>query len=396
MGEQKIFSADDKNISSEPWDISFWKRLKNIQDTSRKKKVIYIYEQADTSTFRYRVYNMCQSLNYSDLWIGSYFFQNELEMIKDYLKNIDVVVICRVRWSPEIDYFLSVLKRKKIPILFDIDDLVFKIDSLPLVMNTLNVDFKDPGCYGYWFSYASRLWLTGTLCDGAIGTNAFLCEKLKEVFHKPSYIINNFLNDEQIIKSNELFNKKEKNKKGNEFVIGYFSGTPSHINDFKKVVPELVELLTKYPNITLEVIGFMEFPEYLKNNVPAKQIIHSPLVDFLTLQEKIAMVDVNIIPLVDNEFTNCKSELKFFEAAIVGAITCATPTFVYKENIKNGETGFLCNIGDWYHCIEKIYGNKFNKKDMVTRAKDYCLENYSPKKQSSQIEKALNSAINNK
>lgn len=391
MKSQMIFSADHNKISSQPWDISFWSRLKKIQDDDKKKKVAYIYEQPDTSTFRYRIYNMCQALNYSDSWTGSYFFQNELDMLNEYLENIDAVIICRVRWSPDIDNFLSILKRKGIPTLFDIDDLVFKIESLPLVMNTLNVDFGDPGCYSYWFSYASRLWLTGTLCDGIIGTNEFLRKQLEQTYRRPSYIVNNFLNDEQIIVSNKLFNEKKAN---NKFRIGYFSGTPSHINDFKIAAPELAELLTKYPDITLEVVGFMEFPESLKKNAFKKQIIHSPLVDFLTLQKKIAMVDVNIVPLVDNDFTNCKSELKFFEAAIVGTITCATPTFAFRENIKNGKNGFLCEEGEWYSCIEKIYRNKIDiDKDMISHARNCCLAKYSPKNQVKSIEKTLNAAI---
>ena len=35
----------------------------------------------------------------------------------------------------------------------------------------------------------------------------------------------------------------------------------------------------------------------------------------------------------NNKFTNCKSELKFFEAAIAETVTVASPTFNYKNAI---------------------------------------------------------------
>ena len=373
------------NYNTEPWGIPFWSRLKKIIDT-KKKKVVYIYEQADTSTFRYRVYNTYQALSYSDSWSASFFFQDELSLLKKYLDNVDVVIFCRTRWSFEIGDFFNEVKRKSIHTLFDIDDLVFDIESVPLVMNTLNVDFDHPESYSHWFSYSSRLWLMGKMCDGVIGTNKFLEERLAKVFDKPTFVINNFLNNEQIRISNELYAKK-KTRKG-KFKIGYFSGSPSHINDFKKIAGEIGAVLEKYPDIILEVVGFMEFPESLKIYEERGQIMHSPLVDFLTLQKKISEADVNIITLVENEFTNCKSELKFFEAAIVGTVTCAVPTYVYKENIKDGHNGFLCKDGDWFSVLEKIYKNKIDPQ-ITERARNYCLDKYSPKNQKQNIEKML-------
>jgi len=386
---------DQTKKTSEPWNISFRERIKIIREKNLKKKVVYIYEEADTSTFRYRVYNMCQSLNYSSSWTGSYFFENELKLLKEYIPDVDVFIFGRTRWSVEIDKFIQYVKKYNKPTLFDIDDLVFDIEKLPIVMNTLNVDFNHPNSYNYWFSYSSRLWLMGNLCDATIGTNDYLCQRLENTFNKKSFAINNFLNNEQIIISEKIYKEKIKIKPNKKFTIGYFSGTPSHINDFKIVASEIANLLKKYPNFNLHVVGFMDFPDFLQPYIKNKQIIHSPLVDFLTLQKKISEADVNIIPLVDNEFTNCKSELKFFEATIVGTISCATPTYVYKNNIQNGETGFICKEGDWQKTIENIYKEKIND-EIIDKAKKYCLNKYSPEKQVSNIENMLEQIINNK
>jgi glycosyltransferase involved in cell wall biosynthesis len=383
-----------KGTVPEPWNISTRERVRAISESTSRRKVAYIYERPDTSTFRYRAYNMCQALNYSTGWVGSYFFESELPLLVNHLDCIDVVIFVRTKWSVAMDLFFQAVRNRGIPLLFDIDDLVCDVTSLPLVMNTLNIDFDHPQAYEYWFSYASRLWLMGRLCDALIGTNEYLCDKLRCLFEKPSFIVNNFLDNEQLLASENLFNKRRPKDEGRAFVMGYFSGTPSHTNDFRKVAAEIGELMSAYPDIRLEIIGFLDLPGSLNSLKRAGRIHHRPLVDFLTLQKKIAQTDVNIVPLIDNEFTNCKSELKFFEAAIVGTITCATPTYAYRNSIQDKQTGFLCEEGQWYPTLEAIYKNGV-PHDMAAKARDYCLEKYAPQKQVSRIEDVLDTVLAN-
>lgn len=379
-----------KQINHEPWNIAFSERLRKINQIDSKKKVVYIYEKADTSTFRYRAYNPCQALNDSISWAGSYFFENELPILEKSLKSVNVVVFCRTPWSHTFDIFFHKAKKYKIPTVFDVDDLVFNIEKIPMIMNTLGLEFCYQN-YQYWFTSISRHWLMGKLCDFTFATNEFLCEQLRQTFDKPSFVSNNFLNNEQIELSKNLFNEKIVNKKQNSnFKIGYFSGTPTHRNDFNRIVMELSDLLDQYPEITLEIVGFMDIPKCLLKHFKEKQVFLTPLVDFLTLQKKIAHVDVNIVPLIDNVFTNCKSELKFFEAAIVGTITCATPIYTFKNNIQNKISGFLCQEGEWYGILEKIYKKEFDPT-MIKQAHDYCLKKYSPQAQCYFIENSLES-----
>ena len=88
-------------------------------------------------------------------------------------------------------------------------------------------------------------------------------------------------------------------------------------------------------------------------------------------------MDLNIVPLINNDFTNCKSELKFFEASIVGTLTCASPSNCFENCIQNGQTGFMCEEGDWYPTLEKIFKGEY-APSMRPQACEYCLDKYSP------------------
>lgn len=369
--------------TKEPWTVSITHRFKKIKDGSNKKSVIYIDESPHSHTFRYRIYNVCQAINYSKDWVASYFFQEELPLIESLLPSVDLVVFSRVRWSFQMETFYHQIKKYKIPVGFDIDDLVFNVEKIPLIMSTIGAERTSEN-YNFWFSYVSRLWKMGDLCDFYIATNVFLAQQLENIFKRKCYVLCNFLNEEQILTSEEIVSSKTL-ENISSFKLGYFSGSPSHKNDFGIIAEDLAKFLKNHPQATLEVVGHMEFPEILEPYIHQKQVFHSPIVDFLTLQRKIAAVDINLVPLVKNEFTHCKSELKFFEAAIVKTLTCATPTFAFEQAIQANETGFLCDKGEWLMTLEKCVDPTISHP-MLERAKDYCLNTYTPQKQCANIE----------
>lgn len=328
----------------------------------------------------------------SDKWQSVYFFMNEIDTILELLPMVHLVVVIRIKWAHMLDKILSRARADGKKVLFDLDDFVFSIDHFGLVTNTLNVHFGSEQDYDFWFAYISRIGLSASKADGFITTNNFLGEQLVKKFRKPYHVIKNALNQEQLAVSAACVRDKARQlaqRTTNElFTIGYFSGTPSHINDFMEVAPELAMLLEKYPSMRLKVVGFMEFPLLIEEAIRRGQVLFTPLVDFLELQRLIAEVDVNIVPLVDNTFSNCKSELKFFEAAIVDTPTIATPIYTYASCIEDGINGFLCRPGQWFQTIERIYNKEVDISAINQKAHEYVLEEYSGNAFTKEIEES--------
>ena len=244
---------------------------------------------------------------------------------------------------------------------------MFDYRDLPVVLYTTRS--KN---WLYWFAYFFGIRRIAKRVDGFICTNDFLAEKLARSFKKPVKVIRNSLNKKQIEVSEELL----KNKKHDNFVIGYFSGSPTHIRDFGLVESELVEFLKKHDDAKLKVVGDMEFSLRMKEMINEGRVEVKKKVDYLKLQKEIAEVDVNIAPLIVNDFTNCKSELKFFEAAIVETTTIASPTYTFKKAITNGENGFLAKPGEWQEKLEYLYNHPEENKRIAKKAKAYALKHY--------------------
>ncbi|MBO6298321.1 MAG: glycosyltransferase [Lachnospiraceae bacterium] len=137
----------------------------------------------------------------------------------------------------------------------------------------------------------------------------------------------------------------------------------------------------------------MNLPEKYSYLVDKKKIQFISFQTFTGLQYEQAKVDINVVPLVNNSFSNCKSELKYFESAIVGTVTCATPSHAYAKAIKNQYNGFLCKEGEWLEIFEKIYRDGHNKS-LLRRIREVALKEYSGRNQLKDVERILESLYN--
>ena len=311
--------------------------------------IVWLYEKPDTSTFRYRVYNMVESLvsDPTRRTAAAWFSVDEIAALLPRLPEIDTLVLARVRYDATVARLITAAKSQGVRVLFDCDDLVFDTRYVHLLLDTLDQDTKPAAAWDWWFAYVGRIEATARLCDGAITTNRFLAEQLTETVTGPVCIVPNFLNRrQQEVSETLLAAKRARGFTGEGPVsIGYFSGTPSHNRDFAIATPALARLLDRDPDVRVRVVGFMDSTGPLAAH--AERVERVPLHDWINLQRLIAEVEINVAPLQENVFTNCKSELKFFEAAIVGTWTLATPTIPFKRAIRSADMGRLTRAEDW-------------------------------------------------
>lgn len=331
------------------------------------KVALYVVKDEETPQFRYRVENLEKALGGSKDWRVSYVLKSEINSIE--LDDYSLVVI--ERQTSKDGLVLRLIKDAKrvgIKVLFDIDDLVFDYNDLKLVYETVG----EKNIF-YWAGYFWGIRRIAKRVDGFLCTNEYLGKMLKRSFNKPYKVIPNSLNKEQIEESEKIIKKK---KDGKEFLIGYFSGSPTHAKDFSLVEPELIKFLKKHDDAKLRIVGDMVFSEEIKELINRGKIETFKKVDYLNLLELISEVDVNLAPLVVNDFTNCKSELKFFEAAAVETTTIASPTYAFKNAISECKNGFIANPGEWYDKLEHLFVHPEVNKKIAKKAREYALKHY--------------------
>jgi glycosyltransferase involved in cell wall biosynthesis len=376
---------------SEPWEKSFDERMTMLCRGS--PRAAYFYEVPDTSTFRYRAYNVWQSLSAEAPGgpSASWFHNGDLALMERFLDKSDVLVLSRVRYSDQINRMVAWARSRRQRVLFDIDDLVFDVRCTHVIMDTLEVDHRDPAAFDAWFAYHGRIGGTMRLCDGSVVTNPYLAARAEAFLDKPSRIIPNYLNREQVEISAEVWNAKQKLDwaRDGRIHFGYFSGSATHNRDFALIAQPLARLMDEDDRLALRVVGFLEDlgPHLDRHRARIESI---PLQDFMNLQRKIGEVEINLVPLQDNVFTNCKSELKWFEAAIVGAVTVASPTEVFRRTIEHGVNGWLAPAYAWEEVLRQVIeGGPTLWRAVASRARADAIERYGWRNQTNTIRTAL-------
>lgn len=256
-----------------------------------------------------------------------------------------------------IIYYAQKHKKK---LIIDIDDNYLDIPESNMLYERFKVGKRDRAMLTTILSFAD-----------IITTSTFpLKERLDEHFQlvqkidKKIVVIPN-LND---IKDWD-FKPVEKSK--DKIVIGY-TGSNSHHDDLRLVMPAIKELMTKYDNLHFEMIGILD-----KKNAPIM------FKDWdLKLLDRVAMVgatptfreypqwlserawDIGIAPLVDTRFTRCKSSIKWLEYSMFKIPTVASRVYPYfidvmgRKTVEDGKTGLLCRVNEWKDKLEKLILDK--------------------------------------
>lgn len=359
---------------------------------SNKKNVVYIKDVFDNSTFRYRAYNVMQSMENSDKYTVSAFLVREIYMLYDIVDKIDIIVFQRAKWSFELENFINFLKDRQKIIIYDMDDMIYDTAYVPEYLNSIG-DYKEFTIDSF-FALSKRYELIIKKCDGVIATTTPLERRIKNDLNVLVYKLNNYLNNEQIEASNIVVSKKD-NYDDDKFVIGYFSGSNSHKRDLEIAESGLIKLMRKYDNVYLNIVGFMDLSDEMKILKKEGRITFSKFVSYEELQYEIGKVDLNIIPLQKHRFNDCKSELKYFEASIVNTLSLATDNEVYKEIIIDGVDGFLASEVEWFEKLEYIYLNYKNLTEVIKNANKKCHKLYDYDKQTKKIEKIYDDILKN-
>jgi glycosyltransferase involved in cell wall biosynthesis len=324
-----------------------------------KVRVAYFAENVNSSTFRYRAANMVAVLNAPNAekdalnTSAACFFLDDLSLAVDLATIADILVISRTRYDLATAALVQGFKAQGKKVWFDIDDWVFDVQAIDLIIQTSGQCATDE-VMNYWHAVVSRMGTTLRLCDGAITTNSYLAQKIAEYVDVPVKVIANFANAQQIEVSQPIYQRKlSQGMPSSQCIkLGYFSGSASHNRDLALLLPALEIVMAADSRVTLVLVGPVELGELSEVSERFEKkyddrITRHAFTDYVYLQHLIGDVDFNLVPLQVNDFTHCKSELKFVDAAIVGTLTIASPAFAYAEAIRHGENGYLAEDDQW-------------------------------------------------
>ena len=313
---------------------------------------------------RYRVLNKAEQLRKHGFEVK---VVNLSEFELTQAQNASHIIIYRSPISPELLRLCHLAKDYGKPIFFDIDDLVFDTLYTDQLSYTKGLPHHEKEKYdanvrNYGYMLEN--------CDGAITSTNQLQKELKK--YQSKVLLNRNLASDELISISSQF-LKDYSHVSDVVKIGYFSGSISHNENFELIKPAIMQLLKKYSNVQLHIVGILDIPKDMKPF--ENQIVTHDYVDWDKLPVLISEVDINLAPLVDSIFNRAKSEIKWIEAALVKVPTVASKIGAFSDAIVDGETGLLATDDQWFDKLEALVLSPELRQKIADAAYRAVLEN---------------------
>jgi glycosyltransferase involved in cell wall biosynthesis len=333
----------------------------------RLPRSVLFVSGVEAAPFRYRVLHLVEQLSLIGIpaVVRHWHDEETLRMAAEH----DIVVFQRVLWDDYVGRSIAQARRAGALTVFGIDDLLFDPSRPPPFLASIERREADA-----WMHSVRVFRQTFDACDAFLGSTDALV-RAAEALGKKAFLHRNGLSRELISLSEVARRRKQKSP---ELRLAYFSGTRTHTHDFAQVSAALAAVLHARPNTRLLLVGALEVPRELDRF--RTRIERVPVVPWRELPEVIARADVNLAPLsLDGLYCQAKSELKWFEAAVAGVPTIASPTEPFQHAIHEGETGFLASSPrDWEQKILRLVDDASLREHIAEAARRDAIARYGP------------------
>jgi glycosyltransferase involved in cell wall biosynthesis/SAM-dependent methyltransferase len=337
----------------------------------RRFDVMYVIGCHEGESKRYRVRNLVESLQPLGYETGEILDGEASELIQSGVP-IKIVVLFRIPANQPAHDLIAWCRDRKTLLIYDVDDLVFEPENIDLVrvLSTFSPPEKDGYRRGVE-QYRSML----LSADFATCSTSYLAGRIKRL-GKRAFVIPNSLNRRQIHLADRMRNRVR--PRDGALRIGYFSGSNTHQTDFQACEAALLAVLERHRECRFVLAGILNLSA--RFDPYAERIERHSFMPYEQMLEVLATVDINLAPLeVGNPYCESKSQLKIFEAGLVGVPTIASGTGSYAEAIENSVDGFLANNdGEWLAALEQLIASVELRREVGERAHERALRQFGP------------------
>jgi glycosyltransferase involved in cell wall biosynthesis/GT2 family glycosyltransferase/SAM-dependent methyltransferase len=321
--------------------------------------LVYVSGEPDTPGNQYRVLRYIEAAHTNGMsatWIRL----EDLPRRMDELSRHDVLIIWRAAWNEDIEAAVDLMRAQHKKIVFDVDDLMF-IPELARVkfIDGIRSQFLTENIVRDHYTRVRQTMNAADLCFTTTEELAFHMRGAGKL----AYVLPNGFDQITHDTSRRAAREWRLTKSDKLIRIGYAGGSRTHQRDLGLAIEAIAKLLREYPACRLvlfrtpeDKVPLIEIGEYSVLTGLEDRIEWRPMQPLQYLPFEMARFDINLAPLeFGSPFCEAKSELKFFEAALVDVPTIASPTGPFRRAIDHGKTGFLAaTADDWYVYLKRL------------------------------------------
>jgi glycosyltransferase involved in cell wall biosynthesis len=281
-----------------------------------------------------------------------------------------LVIFYRTEDTSEFAALIAEARRLHVPTAYDIDDPMF--DASIYAANS-NTQLLDPSLREHLLSRCAHHSRAMAMCDMGIASTPALASVMEPYISGPVVVWRNGI-DSATRHAAELARETQGIGEAG-IVIAYASGSLAHEADFMTAARPIAALLERYSDLRLLVLGYASIPKILAPL--ADRIVMHPFRGNLEYMRSLAMADISIVPLVENQFNACKSAIRFLEAALLGIPTVATAIGDFVPVMAAGGGYLVSSQGEWFHALQQLIECADLRRRVGSQARSQVLRDHT-------------------
>lgn len=287
--------------------------------------------------------------------------RDDLCVVDTSLDRVDVIVIQRLFPHAKTLPFVDLLFASRLPVIFELDDLLTELPA------------TNPH---YETSEACRPHVIDAIRHADLVTVSTTALEQEYRLHNPNIrVLPNAL-DTRLFQGPEPRSSTRQPTAG-PVTIAY-TGTPTHLDDLEMIERALCRVHERYRERVR--FYFMGCVTQRLAGLPGVEL--APLeMDYRRYAGILSRteIDLAVIPLRDNRFNRCKSNIKYLEYGICGIPGVFSDLRPYRESVTNGTTGILVMDDDeaWFDAISSLVDDPVYRESIASQARTEVLERYS-------------------
>lgn len=257
---------------------------------------------------------------------------------------------------------------------YDVDDLIFDPAHYPEPLDTYGASVS-PSFYHSLQMGVPLFRAAMALCDHGIASTTRLAGFMEGVVRSGRcFVLPNGIDSHDADYFGFAVPKVRRN---DEVVLFYGSGTKAHNSDFLDLLGgPLLTLMTRHPALRLIVTGFLSLDARF-DPVRDRVVQLGWTKDLPSYWSLLAEADINMAVLIPSPTTDCKSEIKWLEAAAMGVPSVVSATHRYVEVLEDGVDALLARDSDeWLRALDALVRSPDRRRALVEAARAKALRLY--------------------
>ena len=322
----------------------------------------------------YRVEQRCEQLDVLDIPY-KVFADEEAQGARQALVGARALIVYREPAFPSAIRLMLHARALGIPVFYEIDDLIFDHAHYPDAYEVLEKQIDRQAYVGLLYSVPLVRYAISLADEGIASTTALARAVAPLTLRGRCHVMPNGLDSRNC---RFLASAPPPRGADEDIFVFYGSGTKAHNRNFNDMAgPPLVELMTARPNVRLVVVGYLDLDPMFDG--VADRIIRYRFSEHLAhYWSALSEADINLAVLMPGMMNDCKSEIKWIEAAVSAVPSIVSASATYSEVVEDGVDGVLAQTPEgWRDALFRLVDDGDLRAAIGRRAKARVLRDYA-------------------